>query len=340
MKSLIVIMAFLYPVAASADSITGLAPQSFYAGSAEEFITINGTGLSGSDYTTVLFDGPAGAFTIAPNNVSDTVLAVFVPTQVFTASGSYAVTVFAHDVNAATRQIGPATLSIVNWPASNVPLLALPEVVTAEATSAAGAVVSFSVGATNPDGTSAAVTCDHSSGATYPLDTTAVHCTAGSASGVFLIVVTDTVAPTLSLPANITSSNPLVNYSATANDAIDGAVVPVCTPASGSIFALGDTFVVCTATDARANQATGTLRVTIVCPTTSSTLTVSERYFSPNGDGQKDVTTAALHVSTGDIPWTMNVRNAAGAVVRSWSGSGSCVAATWDGKDAGSVVQP
>src|SRR6266852_6992749 len=97
-RMLLLVMCALGPIPAAADSITSLSPQSFYAGSAEEFVSINGSGLAGSDSTSVTFAGPAGSFSIAPNTVSDTLLQVFVPTQVFTASGSYAVTVFAYDV--------------------------------------------------------------------------------------------------------------------------------------------------------------------------------------------------------------------------------------------------
>jgi len=78
----------------------------------------------------------------------------------------------------------------------------------------------------------------------------------------------------------------------------------------------------------------------VTCATTATSLSVSERYFSPNGDGQKDTTTAGIHLTTGDIPWTLNVRNAGGAAVRSWSGSGSCIYLTWDGRDAANAVQP
>jgi flagellar hook assembly protein FlgD len=327
---------------AFADSIAGVAPQSFYAGSAEEFVRINGSGLAGSDTTvttTVVFSGPAGSFSIDANTCTDTLLEVFVPTQVFTAAGTYSLTLYAHDLGGATRQIGPASLSIVNGQASTTPLLSLPEVVITEATSPSGAVVTFAVSGTNPDGSAAAVSCDHASGALYPLDTTVVHCAAGTAGGDFLVVVTDTVAPSLTLPGNMTSSNPVVTYTATASDAIDGTIVPLCDPASGSTFAYGDTNVLCTATDARANQASGTFRVTVLCPATTSTLALSNRYFSPNGDGQKDTTTAGLQYSGGDIPWTVNVRTAGGTVVRSWAGAGSCIYVTWDGRDAANTIQ-
>lgn len=333
----------LGPAAALADSISGLSPSSFYVGSAEEFVSISGSGLAGSDttlMTTVVFSGPAGSFTTDANTSTDTLLEVFVPVQVFTTAGAYSLTLYAHDLGGTTRQIGPASLSIVNRPASGIPLLALPEVIIAEATSPSGAIVTFTAGGTSPDGSAAAVSCDHASGAFYPLDTTVVHCSTGSASGEFLVVVMDTVVPTLTLPANITTSNPGVTYTATASDAIDGTIVPVCDPVSGSTFAYGSTVVLCTATDARANQMAGLFSVTISCPTTATTLSLSQRYFSPNSDGQQDTTTAALSVAAGNIPWTLNARNSVGAVVRTWSGSGSCIYLSWDGKDGNGAVQP
>ena len=328
---------------AFADSISGVSPASFYTGSAEEFVSISGAGLAGSNtslMTTVVFTGPAGSFSIDANTETDTLLEVFVPVQVFSLAGTYSLTVYAHDTGGTTRQIGPASLSIVDRPASTAPLLALPEVVIAEATGPSGAIVTFTVGGTNPDGSAAAVSCDHASGALYPLDTTVVNCMAGGVSGSFLVVVMDTVPPTLTLPGSIATSNPTVTYSATANDAIDGSIVPVCDPASGSTFPYGNTWVLCTATDAHANQTIGTFLVTVTCPTTATTLALSERYFSPNGDGQKDTTVAGLFITAGSIPWTLNARNSSGTVVRSWSGSGSCIYLTWDGKDAGNAVQP
>jgi flagellar hook assembly protein FlgD len=331
------------PAVSFADSISGVSPASFYSGGAEEFLSISGTGLAGSDtslMTTVVFTGPAGSFSIDANTETDTLLEVFIPVQVFTVAGTYSLTCYAHDTGGATRQIGPASLSIVDRPASTTPLLALPEVVIAEATGPSGAIVTFTVGGTNPDGSAAAVSCDYASGALYPLDTTVVNCMAGGASGSFLVVVMDTVAPTLTLPGSIASSNPTVTYTATANDAIDGAIIPVCDPASGSTFPYGNTWVLCTATDARANQTAGTFLVSVACPTSATTLTLSERYFSPNGDGQKDTTTAGLSIASGSVPWTLNARNSSGTVVRSWSGSGSCIYVTWDGKDAANAVQP
>jgi len=60
--------------------------------------------------------------------------------------------------------------------------------------------------------------------------------------------------------------------------------------------------------------------------------------FSPNGDGVKDRATAAAGLSE-VADWTVSVKDAAGAVVRTMTGSGASVAAAWDGRDdAGALV--
>ena len=75
------------------------------------------------------------------------------------------------------------------------------------------------------------------------------------------------------------------------------------------------------------------------------TPSVSNPYFSPNGDGVKDTTTitgtAVFSAGTqhGDFRWTLNIRNSASAVVRSASGSGT-VSFVWDGRNGSGAVQP
>jgi outer membrane protein assembly factor BamB len=73
------------------------------------------------------------------------------------------------------------------------PTINAPATISAVATSTAGAVVSYSVTATDPDGT-ATVTCTPPSGSSFPIGTTTVHCTATDAAGnsttaSFLVVV-------------------------------------------------------------------------------------------------------------------------------------------------------
>jgi probable HAF family extracellular repeat protein len=75
--------------------------------------------------------------------------------------------------------------------------------------------------------------------------------------------------PTLTLPASLTvdATSPggaVVSFAAMANDAEDGAFLPACMPASGSIFAIGTTTVSCTATDSGGLDATGSFTVTVL----------------------------------------------------------------------------
>ena len=79
----------------------------------------------------------------------------------------------------------------------------------------------------------------------------------------------DTTSPVLTLPADITvdatgPSGAAVSYAATAIDAIDPTVVPVCLPASASTFPIGSTTVNCTATDDAGNSSSGSFNVTVV----------------------------------------------------------------------------
>ncbi|WP_329070601.1 HYR domain-containing protein [Streptomyces sp. NBC_01429] len=55
-----------------------------------------------------------------------------------------------------------------------------------------------------------------------------------------------------------------VEYTATAEDAVDGPLPVTCSPASGSIFPVGRTEITCTATDAGGNTGTGTAIVEVI----------------------------------------------------------------------------
>jgi hypothetical protein len=130
-----------------------------------------------------------------------------------------------------------------------------------------GAVVSFAPNATPGCGT---VSCSPPSGSFFPKGTTTVSCTSTAGPKCsFTVTVNDTQPPVITCPANqtavITAANAscvVVNYTATASDNCPGVGV-VCTPPSGTCFALGVTTVTCTATDGSGNTATCSFTVSV-----------------------------------------------------------------------------
>jgi large repetitive protein len=150
------------------------------------------------------------------------------------------------------------------------PALTLPANITAEATSPAGASVSYSASATDTVAGSVPVTCSPAPG-TFPLGATAVECSASdganTATGSFQVTVRDTQGPTVAVPAPIevgtNGSNAVVNFTVTATDVVDGALTPTCSPASGSTFNIGTTTVTCSVADTRGNPGSGSFTVSV-----------------------------------------------------------------------------
>jgi hypothetical protein len=149
----------------------------------------------------------------------------------------------------------------------------VPSPMTVEATSSAGAVVGYTVTASDNSGTPPTVACSPGSGSAFPITTTTVNCTAtdGSrnhADTSFTVTVHDTTAPNLNLPSNITveadsAGGKVVSYSASATDLVSGGLAASCSPASGSTFPIGTTAVNCSATDGSGNTAHGSFTVTV-----------------------------------------------------------------------------
>ena len=159
---------------------------------------------------------------------------------------------------------------------NTTPVVTVPADKTVEATSAAGAVVTFAgeVSATDdvlPSNPS--VSCNPASGSTFALGTTNVDCQATDASNntghsYFNITVQDTTAPSMS-PSDITvpqtlATGAVVNYVVTAADAVDATPTVNCAPVSGSTFPVGTTTVNCTATDDYSNSSNASFEVTVV----------------------------------------------------------------------------
>ena len=150
----------------------------------------------------------------------------------------------------------------------------LPADITAEATSAAGAIVTYTVSssASGDDFNgrpNSALACAPASGSLFPLGATSVVCTSnGTPAGSFKVTVVDTTPPALLLPASITTdatsaAGAVVTWAAAAQDIVDGAVGVTCSPSSGSMFAVGTTPVQCQATDSHGNSASGGFTITV-----------------------------------------------------------------------------
>jgi hypothetical protein len=179
----------------------------------------------------------------------------------------------------------------------------LPGNISAEATSASGAAVTYPspTGNDNVDG-NVPVTCSPASGSTFALGATTVTCSAQDSAGnqataTFSVTVRDTTAPAISVPADITAEatgrdGARVSYpAATASDTVSGTVAVSCSPASGSTFGLGTTAVTCTAQDSAGNQATATFNVAVV-DTTAPVITVPDDIVVYNDRGQNGAAVA------------------------------------------------
>jgi flagellar hook assembly protein FlgD len=334
-----------------------IAPQQGYVLECEEtFVTLTGTNLTGTASTLVDFAGSTQTYELEPSVATSTSLQVWIPFEVALNLGQYSVTVKATDTGTGTRTIGPATFSVVAR-TSNIPPTppTLPEVIVTDATSSSGAFVTFDAGgascdhnsgalfpvgtttvtctatnsfgttsgsflvvvnptfgapptlsipeivvaeATSPSGAAVSfdtggATCDHASGSQFPLGNSTVSCSMsnsfGISNGTFLVVVTDTVRPVLNLPANISTGNQVVTYTATATDNIDGSIPASCSPVSGSTFPSGATTVQCSATDSHANTAFGSFTVTIVPPSVTD-FTASQSIYQMNTAAGETVT--------------------------------------------------
>ncbi len=165
-------------------------------------------------------------------------------------------------------------LVVVTPPADTTPpVITKPADITKEATGPSGAVVTFSVTATDAVDGSVPVVASPASGSTFAIGTTAVGLAAtdaahNTATASFTVTVRDTIAPVVTVPTSITAeatsaNGAAVTYAApTATDAV-GVTSLTSAPASGSAFPLGTTTVTATAKDAAGNTGTGSFTITV-----------------------------------------------------------------------------
>lgn len=187
---------------------------------------------------------------------------------------------------------GTLTINVVD----NIPpVITAPSTVTAEATSASGAAVTFTATANDSISGTVPVVATPASGSTFPLGISSVSLSATDAAGniatqTLLVSVVDTTPPTLTVPANITAeatsaSGAVVSFSATATDLVTASPAITYSVAPGSTFPLGATTVNVTATDAAGNVAKGSFTVTVV-DTTPPAVTASLTPLRAGGDDE------------------------------------------------------
>ncbi|MFL6213062.1 MAG: ExeM/NucH family extracellular endonuclease [Blastocatellia bacterium] len=191
-----------------------------------------------------------------------------------TASGSYTVKVTASGCTSAASAAVTVTASDTTPPMITCPANLVkatdPNLCTAVVTYAAPMVSDNCSGVGVP-------TCTPPSGAAFPKGTTTVSCSVKDASNnmancSFTVMVKDMQPPSITCPANVVSvpapacplpTSAVVTYATpTTSDNCPG-VTAICTPPSGSVFAIGTTSVTCTATDASGNTASCSFAVAV-----------------------------------------------------------------------------
>ncbi|MBF6025937.1 HYR domain-containing protein [Lysobacter niastensis] len=168
---------------------------------------------------------------------------------------------------AGNRSTSQFSVTVVD---STPPVIAPHDDVIAEATSAAGADVTYT-----PPGTidlvsgAGTAVCLPASGSLFELGSTEITCNASDTAGnaaeptYFNVIVRDSTPPVIDQPDDV---GPLEATSAAGaqafytspqtHDAVDGTGTASCSPVSGTVFALGQTEVTCSAHDAAGNVAT------------------------------------------------------------------------------------
>ena len=185
-----------------------------------------------------------------------------------------------------------------------------------EATSAAGAVVTWAAPTASDavDGATS-VACLPASGSTFGLGTTTVTCSASDSRGnesqtTFDVTVEDTTGPVIhGTPGNRTieatgANGASLSWSASANDAVDGARPVDCLPASGSTFGLGDTLVTCSSSDRSNNISQVTFTLVVVDTTAPSTAITGPSGWIRTNSASFELSGSDLVTSASDLVYS------------------------------------
>ena len=181
-----------------------------------------------------------------------------------------------------TTTAGPTCSFTITVNDTQPPTITCPANITVgNTTGQCSATVNYTTPAAVDNCPGASTVCSPASGSTFPVGTTTVTCTTtdaamNTATCTFTVTVNDTQPPSIVCPANInttanamqgTTPGALVNYAApVVSDNCPGVGAPVCTPASGSFFAVGVSTVTCSVTDASGNSSGCSFTITVGTP--------------------------------------------------------------------------
>ena len=279
-------------------------------GGATVSLVVTATDESGAASVSCVRTGPSGSEPLAVNGT-----ATFVPL------GSWSATCIAADA-AGNEATGQFPIAVVDSKPPTLDVSGIAGTIVLTPT-AGGAVLSYSsAAATAADvvDPTLTITCTPPVGASLPLGTSSVQCSVADDSGnvataTFTVTVTDTAPPILTMPAPIvvaatSAAGAVVTFAPTASDVIDPNPTIVCSPPSGTVFAVGATSVTCTATDGSGNAAVGTFTVTVGRLATTTTVIAGNAIYDrlPHG------ATASVSGSGLSEPVTVTYAGASGTV--------------------------
>jgi HYR domain len=182
-----------------------------------------------------------------------------------------------------TTTAGPSCTFTVTVVDTQPPTNTCPANITvSNAPNQCGAVVNYPATTATDNCPGVTVVASPPSGSFFPVGTTTVTRTATDAAGntatcTFTVTANDTQPPTITCPANqsVLATGPsgaVVNFNPPSKSDNCPGVTAICTPASGSTFAIGTTPVQCTATDSAGNTAICSFNVTVTNPPVIPTL--------------------------------------------------------------------
>ena len=213
---------------------------------------------AGNGEVTISYSGAAVGTTQIAGLASGSVFPVGTTVNTFYASNT-----FGNDTCSFTVTVNDTELPTITCPNN---------IVMSNDSGVCGAIVNYNtpVGADNCTGVTTTMTGGLASGSTFPVGVTTVTYVATDASNnqdscSFTVTVNDTELPTITCPANISSCDSIVTYTAPVGADNCAGVTTAMTAglASGSAFPIGVTTVTYVATDASNNQDSCSFTVTV-----------------------------------------------------------------------------